>query len=79
MKKIKILSILLLIGFVCYAIIPSRVLYHYKITNEKGNNLYFQIVEIDKCQYIVVENESYHGGVSLIHKENCPNHNLIKK
>ena len=29
------------------------------------------IIEVDSCQYVVAVKNSFNGGVSIIHKQNC--------
>lgn len=36
--------------------------------------LYVTVKIVDSCEYIVAHTDTYNGGVSIIHKQNCKNH-----
>lgn len=41
------------------------------LNDEKGSGI--TVMTIDSCQYIKAQTGRQDGGVSIIHKENCPN------
>ena len=77
MKTTKVLLVLLILAVACYAkstMLEGAVLL-YKAQFDK---VYIKVIRIDKCEYIVTDLDTYQGGVSIIHKQNCSNCKPLK-